>query len=67
MGEQTSELVKEFTLDEVQKHTSSTDCWLIIGNSSFYNLLTVESSPFFSLMMFLVICKNLINFFLVCR
>jgi hypothetical protein len=29
-----SELVKEYTLDEVQNHTSSSDCWLIVGNSS---------------------------------
>ena len=31
---ETSEAVKEYTLEEVQKHTSSSDCWLIIGNAS---------------------------------
>ena len=25
---------KEFTLDEVKKHTTAEDCWLIIGNQS---------------------------------
>jgi cytochrome b involved in lipid metabolism len=25
---------KEFTLDEVSKHASAEDCWLIIGNES---------------------------------
>jgi len=25
---------KEFTLDEVKKHTTAEDCWLIIGNAS---------------------------------
>lgn len=25
---------KEYTADEVAKHTSNDDCWLIIGNSS---------------------------------
>ena len=26
--------VKEFTLDEISKHQSHDDCWLIIGNAS---------------------------------
>lgn len=26
--------VKEFTLDEVQQHTSTKSCWLIVGNST---------------------------------
>lgn len=26
--------VKEFTLDEISKHQSHDDCWLIIGNES---------------------------------
>jgi hypothetical protein len=26
--------VKEFALEEVQGHTSSSDCWLVIGNAS---------------------------------
>ena len=25
---------KEFTLDEIKKHTTAEDCWLIIGNES---------------------------------
>lgn len=29
-----SEVTKEFTLEEVQQHTSTSSCWLIIGNSS---------------------------------
>jgi hypothetical protein len=26
--------VKEFTLEEIKGHTSSSDCWLVIGNAS---------------------------------
>lgn len=29
-----AEKVKQFTLDEVAKHTTVEDCWLIIGNST---------------------------------
>ena len=25
---------KEFTLDEVAKHTKTEDCWLVIGNAT---------------------------------
>lgn len=27
-------VLKEYTLEEVSKHTKHDDCWLIIGNSS---------------------------------
>ena len=29
-----AEQVKEYTLEDVQGHTSSSDCWLVIGNAS---------------------------------
>jgi cytochrome b involved in lipid metabolism len=29
-----SETLKEYTADEVFKHTSQEDCWLVIGNES---------------------------------
>jgi hypothetical protein len=32
--ETTKSEVKEFTLDEISKHQSHDDCWLIIGNES---------------------------------
>jgi hypothetical protein len=30
----TEETKKQFTLEEVAKHTTHDDCWLIIGNQS---------------------------------
>ena len=41
--ETTKTEVKEFTLEEVSKHQSHDDCWLIIGNES-NGMLTQKSA-----------------------
>merc|ERR1719330_531973 len=33
-GTKTETVMKEFTMEEVQDHTSEEDCWMVIGNSS---------------------------------
>jgi hypothetical protein len=42
MTDAKEEIVKEFTQDEVSKHTSNESCWLTIGNSNNGTLIGLE-------------------------